>query len=136
MTPAVPLRCPNDLFPVVYVVTIQGAGFPQIPRQRPIRKECLWFLRNQRSGLSGSRIYLDNSIHLVPALIVFKRKAAPVLPPSRLREAVRVREQAVIHNDLFPRLGLKEHRAGYIDGITGLGIFSRRVLWLYLISGR
>src|SRR5438128_2222066 len=70
------------------------------------------------------------------SLVVFKSESAAILAPDRIREAVRVCEECVVDYDLLLRLEIEEHRLGNVEGIARLGILTRRVFRLKLISWR
>src|SRR4030095_3410599 len=86
------------------IIPVSCAGFPQISGECTIGDERLRLFIVEGSRSPGSRIHLDNAICLMTSLIVFKREGSAIFPPCWIRQAVRIGEQRVIYNGLFPGL--------------------------------
>jgi len=124
MIPAVPLRGPDDLFPVLDVEAI----FIGV-----VAKERLAFLVDYGPRLSGRGIDFDDAIDLVAALVVFKGKGAAVLPPDGVRHGVfiwtharsviGIGKQRVVDYDLLFGLQLKKNGLAAVEHVPGLFVF-------------
>ena len=135
MVPAVALRRPDDLRAVMNIEPHLLTGVARVGHQWPVVDERLALLRDDSASLAGP-VDFDNPVDLMAALVVLERERAAVLPPDRIRKAVRVRTQAVVDVDLFPACDLEEHRLRDVERVAGLRIEPRGVLGLKLIGGR
>src|SRR5262249_53505817 len=97
---------------------------------------CLAYLIGNRSRMAGRCVNLDHPIHLMPALIVFKREGTVVLSPDDGSHVVRVWKKGVVDRDLLLRIEQKKDWLLYVDRIARLGVFDGPIFRLKLVGGR
>ena len=136
VTPAVPLRHPDDFPSVVQFITNLLAGVSRIGDQRPVIDERLAFFSNDAAGLSGCGVHFDDAVHLMSALVVLKRESPAILAPDRIGQAVGIGKQVVVDDDLLFAGEIKKHRLRDIERVSRLCIIAHPVFRLDLIRRR
>src|ERR1700761_2278762 len=107
MLPSITLGGPDDLFAIIDVESefaACGESWPEVV----VVEECRHFFIDDGAGVACVRIYLDDFVSLMAALIVLEGEAAAVLPPDRRAEIVRVGEQRVVDLVSLMRRYIKE----------------------------
>ena len=92
MIPAVPLRHPNNLFPVGEVKTIFLARIAEERRR---------LLADDGPRLACRAVDFDDPVNLVPPLVVFEGERPAVLPPDRRRNIIGAGKERAIDIDLL-----------------------------------
>ena len=135
MVPAVALRHPDDLSPVV---DVEAPVLSRVGRvaHRSIREERRDFFCYERASAAGRGVDLDDAIDLMAALVVLECEGMAVLTPHGLRDLVRGREERVVDRPLRPRLDIEQHRLNRVEQVARFSIENRRVLRLQLVHWR
>ena len=116
VVPAVALRHPDDLLPVLDIVAVLLAR---------IAEERLRLLGDDRSGFAAGGVDFNDAIHLVAALVVLERHRRAVLAPNERRHVIRVGEQRPVDDVLPPGFDLEDHRLLDVEHIARLGVHER-----------